>query len=387
MQVNSPEYRALVSSLLGKQVIFEDIPKIKTSPISNLPKNKPLLTGIRDVNLKILQELDDEELFSFCIVNKEANKLCENEDFWRNRFLKRFGKLYAKDEKRTWKNFYLTILKDFGKEVFPEMLDKDINRLIKSVTSNRFDGKMYETHDNGGRPFLVFVNDTNNNVLVYKQENAEHSHSASEDDEPTYSRFPNFIFLNSAKVFVGISPENEMTKFSGGYGPKFDGNSILVNTEHNNYVYIGSEIYSFKSLSKIVEYISPVGNNDVPYPYAIDIEGNIYLMLEKVILLDGKFRVKQEDPSRYYYQMLNMKGYAPFEKYYVERDEEPRLLSYNPEPEKRLQGLKKEGRIYIMDGKKKKYIADEEFINIMRNYEEKMGLKPMKVFQLQKRMF
>ena len=383
MQVNSPEYRALVSSLLGKQVIFEDIPKIKTSPISNPPKNKALLTGIRDVNLKILQELDDEELFSFCIVNKEAHKLCENENFWRNRFLKRFGKLYAKDEKRTWKNFYLTILKDFGKEVFSEMLDKDINRLIKSVTSSRFDGKMYETHDNGGRPFLVFVNDTNNNVLVYKQENAEHSHSASEDDEPSYSRFPNFIFLNAAKVFVGISPENEMTKFSGGYGPKFDGNSILVNTEHNNYVYIGSEIYSFKSLSKIVEYVSPVGNNDVPYPYAIDIQGNIYLMLEKVILLDGVEKLVGEDAYQYYFKRQNMRGFTPFENYYEEGEEDPFSLPYTPEPEKFLEIR---GKIYILDGKKKKYVGEEELKKIMRNYEEKMGLKPMKVFQLQKRM-
>ena len=31
---------------------------------------------------------------------------------------------------------------------------------------------------------------------------------------------------------------------------------------------------------------------------------------------------------------------------------------------------------------KKKYIEKEEFLNIMRDYEKKMGFKPMKVFQL-----
>ena len=155
MQVNSPEYRALVSSLLGKQVVFEDVPKIKM-PKSSEKKDKPLLAGIRDVNLKILQELDDEELFSFCLVNKEANKLCENENFWRDRFLKRFGKLYTKDDKRTWKNFYLTILKDFGKEIFFQKLDRDLFK-IASAKQNR--GTAYYVHDNGGRPFKVLIND------------------------------------------------------------------------------------------------------------------------------------------------------------------------------------------------------------------------------------
>ena len=107
-------------------------------------------------------------------------------------------------------------------------------------------------------------------------------------------------------------------------------------------------------------------------------------MLEKIVLLDGKHRVKTEDPYRYYYQTKDMKGFAPFEKYYREGDrKEPYFLYYIPEPEKILE----RGKIYVMDGTKKKYIEKEELRNIMRNYEEKMGLKPMKVFQLHGRMF
>ena len=47
MQVNSPEYRALVSSLLGKEVKFEDVPQIeirKSPPVTNksvTKKSKP----------------------------------------------------------------------------------------------------------------------------------------------------------------------------------------------------------------------------------------------------------------------------------------------------------------------------------------------------------
>ena len=373
MQVNSPEYRALVSSLLGKQVVFdENLPKIK------IEKNKPLLSGIRDVNLKILEDLNDEDLFSFCIVNKEANKLCDNENFWRNRFLKRFGQLYEKSEGRTWKNFYLTIIKEFAKELpYNDNLDKDLRKIRESFDLRK---ERYGIHDNGGRPFEVLVDE--NGVAVYKEStDDEFSHDESEDtDDPHYFNRPSFVFLNPEKVFVGLSPDNEMTRFSGGYGKEFDGNSILVNTEDNTYVYIGSEIYSFKSLSKIVEYVSPVGNSDVPYPYAVDINGNIYLMLEKIILLNGVGRLVGEDPYRYFYR----REIVEEKIYYEEGDDESFYLSYTSDPE---EFLERRGKIYVIDGKKKKHIEKEEFINIMRNYEEKMGFKPMKVFQLHDRMF
>ena len=81
------------------------------------------------------------------------------------------------------------------------------------------------------------------------------------------------------KIFIGKSPKCPMTEFSGGYGRKYDGNTILLNIKNNEYIWIGEVIISFESNSKIVEYISPVGNNDVPYPYAIDVNRNYYLLL------------------------------------------------------------------------------------------------------------
>lgn len=43
------------------------------------------LTGIRDVDLKILQELTDKELSVVCSVNKKVADLCNDESFWMNR--------------------------------------------------------------------------------------------------------------------------------------------------------------------------------------------------------------------------------------------------------------------------------------------------------------
>jgi hypothetical protein len=70
------------------------------------------LTGIRDTNLLILNKMDDRSLLSYCQTNKYAENLCNNEDFWRNRFIKVYGIEDAKlkDKNRSWKNYYLLVL-------------------------------------------------------------------------------------------------------------------------------------------------------------------------------------------------------------------------------------------------------------------------------------
>ena len=48
------------------------------------------LTGIKDIDFKILNDLDDKSLVKYCSTNKEANKVCNNQIFWMNRVLKTF---------------------------------------------------------------------------------------------------------------------------------------------------------------------------------------------------------------------------------------------------------------------------------------------------------
>lgn len=78
--------------------------------------------------------------------------------------------------------------------------------------------------------------------------------------------------------FVSLSPKTRMTTFSRGFGPKFKGNSILVQISRQKYLFIESTIYSFQTSDPIQEFYSPVGNNDVPYPVAIGTKF-VYLML------------------------------------------------------------------------------------------------------------
>jgi len=138
----------------------------------------------------------------------------------------------------------------------------------------------YLTHNNGDRPYritikeskLIIINDNNNNEEI--------------------------LSINTNKIWIGESPLTKMTEFSGGYGPKFKGNSILLYID-NYYIFIGHKVYSFKTEYEIINYVSEVGNNDVPYPYAVDTENNYYLMIEEI-----KLSVPDEyytDPYTYYY--------------------------------------------------------------------------------------
>ena len=71
------------------------------------------LTGVKDVDLLILSGLDDRDLFNFCQTDQYARRLCQDENFWKQRFLKKYRKFEKneKNEDRTWKDFYLKITK------------------------------------------------------------------------------------------------------------------------------------------------------------------------------------------------------------------------------------------------------------------------------------
>ena len=72
-----------------------------------------MLSGQKDADFIILSKLNDKDLLSVCVTNKYANRLCNNEDFWRNRFISKYDAEYMKYklENRSWKRFYLLITK------------------------------------------------------------------------------------------------------------------------------------------------------------------------------------------------------------------------------------------------------------------------------------
>ncbi len=102
------------------------------------------------------------------------------------------------------------------------------------------------------------------------------------------------------EVFIGKSPGNPNTR----YGPEFDGNTILVRVTENHYLFVGGTLRRFATDSPIVKYVSEVGNNDVPYPYAVDAEGKYYLLIEDAVVRDV---ADPENPYAYLYSVPQSK--------------------------------------------------------------------------------
>jgi hypothetical protein len=71
-------------------------------------------TPIKDVNLEIMSKMDDRTLLNVCLTNNYAKELCDDQSFWHNRFVKKYGEEAdkTKPQKRSWKNHYLIVLKD-----------------------------------------------------------------------------------------------------------------------------------------------------------------------------------------------------------------------------------------------------------------------------------
>lgn len=249
------------------------------------------------------------------------------------------------------------------------------------------DSVKYYTHHNYDRPFLVEISKLSDKdqVKIYKK-NA---------DKDEYDLLLEHFTDN---VYIGKSPLNEMTEFSGGHGDNFDGNSILLHLVDNHYLFIGHEIFSFEASSTIVKYVSPVGNNDVPYPYAIDVEANYYLMIENVVLTNSANNsvtdqvTKYNDPYNYYYKMKDITPdlavpfveniedkFSNISEFYIDND--PYTLIYTPDPAKNYDRLIPEygNQMYIVcNPNEKTLLTKDMYIDLIENFGNRHSFKPMK---------
>lgn len=134
----------------------------------------------------------------------------------------------------------------------------------------------YYTHDNGGRPFKVVIDDKKV-VKIYKQ-------IRNNDDDDTYEDTPSFTY-EAENCFIGV-----------------EGNSILLEMEDGEYIFIGTKIFIFEAYAPITEFVSPIGN-----PYAIDKDNNYYLLIEDVVLEDPQFS-HFDNVYDYYHDYKTKKG-------------------------------------------------------------------------------
>ena len=79
---------------------------------------------------------------------------------------------------------------------------------------------------------------------------------------------PPLFYFQAKNFFIGKSEVCSLTQFSGAAykSSGFNGNTLLLECENNEYVCIsGLEITKFKIDDKIIDYISLMGNNMIPY--------------------------------------------------------------------------------------------------------------------------
>lgn len=256
--------------------------------------------------------------------------------------------------------------------------------------------KHYLIHDNGGRPFALYISPKRDSVSIYKYPKDYFEPSDDYFKDKTYVKYYSELVkkIKCKDVFIGISPKNSMTEFGKGYGKKFDGNTNLVKISDKRYVYVGESIFEFTSLNKIVEYHSPVGNNDVPYPYAIDEKDNYYLMLDKVIV---KFPEKVEDPYDTYWNSGLMTtdlsfnppkepvypNFQKINKFFIFElgKKEPYTLRHTTEPSKEYDRITKDiGKpitIEYTDGTEKD-LSKKDYIKLMKDFGKLLNSKSFK---------
>lgn len=227
----------------------------------------------------------------------------------------------------------------------------------------------YLTHNNYYRAYKVKV--TDNKVDVF-------FHTGNELYTPLFS-------YNPERIFIGKSPLNSMTSFSGGHGPAFDGNSVLLHIEDDKYVYIGHVIYEFRSQNKIIDYISPVGNNCVPYPYAIDCEGKHFMLLEystieKVI----------DEPNDYYYDAIVMSKCPPnfteqmyksdFKEFYVDENRYILRLPEKDNFDNIISMYRGKPSVVMEDGDNQRIPLTEELLHrAVTKFRQKTGIYPFEI--------
>lgn len=242
----------------------------------------------------------------------------------------------------------------------------------------------YLTHDNGSRPFSVWISPDSVTVRVYKQDWDNYNSDDLDNLDSSSSNYTKFICeFKPVNIFVGVSQLNDMTEYSAGHGLSFEGNSLLLDLGAKKYVFIGQNIFSFSSSHDIINYMSPVGNNDVPYPYAIDSQGDYYLMVENaVIRIDDP--TKQADPYIYYYdvleKILEIEGVE-----HTEMNGEIYNFNSHPEPSKDYDDLVKRigSPMYIkFIDQEKRIISKQEYIGILSKYNNSIGLTPLKDYKL-----
>lgn len=177
--------------------------------------------------------------------------------------------------------------------------------------------------DNGSISFLVYLTSTGQPGVahVFKRKDLDDDDDDTADYDPhDTSRhseyFTHWRSIAYRNVHIGLDPaerREEVAKASQARQPGFferlfgrgtlkkewwhGGNSLLLETGPKSFVYIGSEIYAFRTPDDIVDYVSTMGGSAVPYPYAVGAK-NVYLLTQMTYITHEHLNFLREKANR-----------------------------------------------------------------------------------------
>lgn len=185
------------------------------------------------------------------------------------------------------------------KELFLSIVSP--TQMIPDLKGKKFTS--YWIHNNGGRPFRVDDYPDAKLVVIYPRQVLYEDENGEFDEDDEISE-DYLLHMQYLRIFPGIDPDE----------PDFLGNSILLEISYKTYYCIESTgSFLFKTQDTIEEYYSPVGNSDVPYPFALGNE-NVYLIIEDAYTSRDHF--KERKPKSSGGSDMTQDPYATYYKFY-----------------------------------------------------------------------
>ena len=140
-----------------------------------------MLTGIRDVDREIVNNLNDKDLLNMCIVNRTYSERVCDDSYFRLRTEARFPetvpyKDYINENKtRTWKNHYLTIVKYIDllqrryKYIYrAEDKSPELSYLVRQIVPGFYNKKyaLIKASKKGNLPLVKYLVDTGDYINI-----------------------------------------------------------------------------------------------------------------------------------------------------------------------------------------------------------------------------
>ncbi|GAG92810.1 unnamed protein product, partial [marine sediment metagenome] len=145
---------------------YKNLQNILSDPVTLDQTSEITFTGDKDTDLIILNKLSDNDLVNVCSVNKYVNKLCQNESFWLNRTVKKFGKYLGKAltiKKNSppgikWKDYYLWLSGLTDKEARNTNVSKLLSKFNKNTSRFKSRFKLPILVSENMREFMSIAN-------------------------------------------------------------------------------------------------------------------------------------------------------------------------------------------------------------------------------------